>query len=164
MFITTTLANRVSFVTTTVKAIEMKTIKLKTLTNTSPAYIRWQKDQKAYRIIIAGSRTFNNYALFASKLDHLVKKLRNIYIVTGDAKGPDKMATRWAFERGWSYSIFRAEWDKHGKAASLIRNQEMIEKGRAKALIAFWDGKSKGTKSIIDLAKKAKLKVKVIYL
>lgn len=57
-------------------------------------------------------------------------------------------------------TIFKADWDKHGKAAGFKRNTEMAK--YADALIAFWDGKSKGTKHMIDTAKSHNLKVRVI--
>lgn len=61
------------------------------------------------------------------------------------------------------YEVFRADWDKHGKAAGPIRNQEMLDNGKADALVAFWDGKSPGTKDMIRRAKRKGIKVKVVY-
>ena len=55
---------------------------------------------------------------------------------------------------------FPADWDKYGKAAGYKRNGEMAR--NADALIAFWDGKSRGTKHMIDLAKKYDLQARVV--
>lgn len=55
---------------------------------------------------------------------------------------------------------FPANWDKHGKSAGHIRNAEMAK--YADALVAFWDGKSKGTKGMIDYATRCNLRVKVV--
>lgn len=55
---------------------------------------------------------------------------------------------------------FPAKWKEYGKAAGFVRNSEMAD--YSDMLIAFWDGKSKGTKNMIDNAKKKKVKVKVV--
>ena len=56
--------------------------------------------------------------------------------------------------------IFIPQWDKYGKKAGYLRNVEMAE--NANALIAFWDGKSKGTKHMIDIATERNLPIRVI--
>lgn len=58
--------------------------------------------------------------------------------------------------------VFKANWDKHGKSAGVIRNRQMIEEGGATALVAFWNGLSPGTKNMIDLATQYGLKVRII--
>lgn len=137
---------------------------LKQVERLSPSQKRAAKDKLAYRIIVCGTRTFTDYELFSKKMNKLVSKLKNIYLLIGDAKGVDRMASRWAFEHMWSYSIWRAKWDKYGNAAGPLRNQKMAEKGNAKACIAFWNGKSPGTKDMIKRAKKAGLTVKVVRI
>ena len=67
---------------------------------------------------------------------------------------------KYANERGYPIKQFPADWNKYGKSAGYKRNEEMAK--YADALIAFWDGKSKGTKHMIDLAKRYGLKVKVV--
>src|SRR5207245_2649411 len=111
----------------------LKQGKLKRASYLSPAQARAIRDRAAYRIIVCGTKTFVDYKLFSKKMNKLVSKLKNIYLIMGDSKGVDKMASRWAFEHMWSYRIFGADWNKHGKAAGPIRNQRMIEKGNAKA-------------------------------
>ena len=56
-------------------------------------------------------------------------------------------------------AYFPADWDKYGKAAGFIRNEQMAQ--NADALVVFWDGKSRGTKNMIELAAKYKLKVRI---
>ncbi|MCP4520996.1 MAG: DUF2493 domain-containing protein [Cytophagales bacterium] len=119
------------------------------------------------KIIIAGSRDFNtehHYRLLNSVLSRVLrdKDLTTIEIVSGTARGADKFGERYANENNIAIAEFPADWNKHGKSAGYIRNSEMADYGSH--LIAFWDGKSRGTKHMIDLATKKNLKViEVIY-
>ena len=111
-----------------------------------------------FRVIIAGTRYFNNYALLCEYADYKLSEVRQpIEIVSGHARGADTLGERYAKERGYKLTIFPAEWEKYGKSAGPRRNKEMAE--YANALIAMWDGKSIGTKNMIDIAKEKGLKV-----
>ncbi len=112
------------------------------------------------KVIIAGGRSFDNYELLCEKCTKILSNSKDIEIVSGTANGADKLGERFANENGYSIKKFPANWDKHGKSAGYIRNKEMAL--YADALIAFWDGKSKGTALMISLAKGYNLKVKVI--
>ena len=112
------------------------------------------------KIIIAGSRNFNDYNLLKSSCDNLLTQFTNIEIVSGTARGADKLGERYAREKGYDIKQFPANWDKFGKSAGYIRNDEMAQ--YADMLIAFWDGTSKGTKHMIDLANKRNLKVEIV--
>jgi len=112
------------------------------------------------KVIIAGSRNFNDYNLLKSSCDNLLTQFTNIEIVSGTARGADKLGERYAREKGYDIKEFPANWDKFGKSAGYIRNDEMAK--YADMLIAFWDGASKGTKHMIDLANKRGIKVIVI--
>ncbi len=112
------------------------------------------------KIIIAGGRTFNNYDLLSESCDKAFSLQKEIEIVSGTADGTDKLGEKYAKEKGYTVKQFPADWNKYGKSAGYKRNEEMAK--YADALIAFWDGKSKGTKHMIDLAKRYNLKVKVI--
>ena len=111
------------------------------------------------KIIISGGRTFNDYDLLSKSCDKAFSKLTEIEIVSGTANGADKLGERYAKEKGLTLKQLPADWTK-GKSAGYKRNEEMAK--YADALIAFWDGKSKGTGHMIDLAKKYNLKVKVV--
>lgn len=111
-------------------------------------------------VIIAGSRSFNNYEKFADALNDLSYFLDPTAVFSGLAHGADTMALRWAAEEDLPVKKFPADWDKYGKAAGPIRNEQMAQE--ADALVAFWDGESRGTKSMIDLALKNGLFVVVI--
>ncbi len=110
------------------------------------------------KIIIAGGREFTQYEILKKVCDHMLSKVQDlstITIVSGGARGVDKMGERYAQERGIPCVIFKADWDNLGKSAGYKRNQEMAD--YASHLIAFWDGKSRGTKHMIDIAKRDKL-------
>ena len=119
-----------------------------------------------YKIIIAGSRTFSNYNLLKKEcnkfIQHCINNLDNrcFEIISGNARGADKLGEKYAKEHNYTCSVKPADWNKYGKRAGYLRNADMAQE--ANALIAFWDGKSKGTNHMIQLAKKANLNVKVI--
>ena len=116
-----------------------------------------------FKVIIAGGRQFSDYELLKAKCDLFLQQKRvthSIIIVSGTARGADSLGERYAHERGYAVEKYPADWEQHGKAAGPIRNAEMAE--NADALIAFWDGQSKGTKSMINIAKTKGLGVRVI--
>ncbi len=114
------------------------------------------------KIIIAGCRDFNNYELLKERCDYLLQnqKKEDIVIISGHASGADTLGERYAKERGLKLETYPADWRTHGKAAGPIRNAQMASV--SDALIAFWDGKSRGTKNMIDTATKQGLQVAVI--
>jgi len=119
------------------------------------------------KVIVAGSRTFNDYELLKETLDtfkmYLAKKCVDepIEIVSGTARGADKMGEQWAKENGCVIHEFKPDWDGLGKYAGYKRNEDMAK--FADAAIIFWDGVSKGSKHMIDLAKYYKLKIRIQY-
>jgi hypothetical protein len=113
--------------------------------------------------VVAGGRTFDNYDLLKEKLQMMLftnYKSEEIEIVSGAANGADKLGERFAEEFGCHIKRFPAEWDKYGRSAGYRRNADMAKYGNC--CVCFWDGQSKGTKHMIDLAKKAKIKLKVV--
>ncbi len=111
------------------------------------------------KVIIAGSREFSNFELLKEKCEELITN-EEVEIVSGTARGADKMGEEYAKAKGYSIKRFPANWTKYGKSAGYLRNKEMAE--YADSAIIFWDGSSKGTKHMIDLAKEKGLKVSVI--
>ena len=111
------------------------------------------------KIIIAGGRDFNNYDLLKYTCDYLLKDQLNVEIVSGAAKGADSLGEQYAKEKGYLIKQFPADWDAHGKSAGYKRNSDMAD--YANALIAFWDGTSKGTQHMINLANSKKLIVRI---
>ena len=113
------------------------------------------------RVIIAGGRSFKNYKRLCNVCDYMLQNQQTVEIVSGCAMGADKLGEKYAEERGFEVKRFPAEWTVYQKAAGFIRNKKMAE--YSDALIAFWDGHSKGTKHMINLAKQYGLKIKICY-
>ena len=115
-----------------------------------------------YKVIVAGCRDFADYELLKEKCDFYLqnKKPEIIVIVSGHASGADTLGERYAQERGYETEVYPADWKTNGRAAGPIRNAQMA--AVADALIAFWDGKSRGTKNMIDTATKRGLQVAVV--
>lgn len=112
------------------------------------------------KVIIAGGRDFNDFEMLKNFCDSvLVNVEKPISIVSGVAPGADSLGEKYAKLRGYTIVQFPADWDRYGKSAGYRRNSEMAEYGDA--LIAFWDGKSKGTEHMINLAKARELKIRV---
>lgn len=115
------------------------------------------------KLIIAGSRDIPfddawdlvwSY-LYDNKLWPSIKE-----IVSGGCRGVDEVAEMLAFNYDYPFKVFNADWDKHGKSAGPIRNKQMAEYGNE--LIVVWDGKSRGTKSMINEMKKLNKPVHII--
>lgn len=128
------------------------------------------------KIIIAGSRNFNNYELLVKKCKAILKNVNTIEIVHGCAKGADLLGERFAKENNLIYHGFPANWydlnitpckikkDKNGKEYNALAGHNRNKKMAlfSDALIAFWDGKSTGTKNMIEEAKKLDLQVRIV--
>lgn len=112
------------------------------------------------KVIIAGGREFSDYDKLCVSCDKILSNQTEIEIVSGTARGADKLGEKYANERGYPIKQFPADWNLFGKSAGYKRNAQMAD--YADALIVFWDGKSKGTKHMIDLAKKVGLNIKII--
>lgn len=116
-----------------------------------------------YRVIIAGSRSFNDYELLREQcLSILQEKMwtHRVIIVSGHARGADSLGERFANEFRLPFELHPAKWRLLGKAAGMVRNAEMAK--CSDALIAFWDGESRGTRHMINFARKRGLEVSVI--
>lgn len=113
------------------------------------------------KVIVAGGRDFDDAKMLSEKLYNFAMpyNVSDIEWVTGKARGADTLGEMWAREAGAPVKEFPADWDRYGKAAGYIRNEQMAK--YADVLIAFWDGESKGTKHMIDLARKHGLEVHI---
>ena len=103
-------------------------------------------------LIIAGCRDFTDRNFIYEEIDSFIK----VYgepdcIIEGGATGVDRISGEYAKEHNISLRIFKADWNKYGRAAGPIRNEEMAKHGTH--LLAFWDCKSRGTKNMIEMAK-----------
>lgn len=113
-----------------------------------------------FRVIIAGGRKFDDYPLLEKTMDNLLSNVKvNIVVVCGMAHGADSLGEKYAKSKGYQIDYYPANWNLYGKRAGYIRNEQMAK--NADALVAFWDGHSKGTNHMINLAHKYNLKVRV---
>jgi hypothetical protein len=109
------------------------------------------------RTIIAGSRGCTDYYTLLIALGKC--GWTPTVVISGTARGADQLGEQWAKEHNVPLELFPADWEKHGKAAGYLRNVKMAE--HAEALLAIWDGTSKGTRHMIDIANKQGLRMYV---
>ena len=108
------------------------------------------------KIAIVGSRNL--------KIDSISEYIPNECdeIVTGGAHGIDTCAVEYAERHGVPLTLFHPDYKRYGRGAQIVRNREIIE--RADCVVAIWDGKSRGTKNVIDECRKKGIKVKVFLI
>ena len=133
---------------------------------------------KELRIIIAGGRDFDDYPLLRKESLRIVKEVVMkttgnsviqkdlVTIVSGAAKGADTLGEQFSREFNLALRQFQANWDRYGRRAGYMRNTDMAkfvaESNVHGVLIAFWDGQSKGTKHMIDTARKMRIETYVV--
>lgn len=108
-----------------------------------------------YKWIVAGSRTFQNYPLLCKELDKIREQIGEIVC------GADTLGRTYAYDNDIKIKSFPADWERYGKSAGFVRNDEMA--AYADKAIIFWDGKSVGSKDMIDKMEKLGKEVRVIY-
>ena len=114
------------------------------------------------RIVIAGCRDYNNYDEAKKYIDFCIQNLRKdneLIFLSGGCKGADALGERYAKENNFKIDYYPAEWEKYGKSAGPKRNLEMAK--NCDYVICFWDGKSKGTKTMIEFANQLNRPIKV---
>jgi hypothetical protein len=127
------------------------------------------------KIIIAGSREFNNYNFLKHHVENILETVYSPYpeviqdcitIISGHANGADKLGERFAIEHHMNLKLFPADWNTFGMSAGYKRNVQMAEfaKDDDGMLIAFHVDRSKGTQHMINIAKKYGLKTFVIQV
>ena len=107
------------------------------------------------KILVSGCRNYNNYNEAKKYIESCIYNLRNNYtliFLSGGCRGADALGERYANENNFEVEYYPADWKKFGKGAGPKRNLEMVK--NADYIICFWDGKSKGTKSLLEFAKK----------
>ena len=115
--------------------------------------------------LVVGSRDFEDYRLLENTLDKLLRYYKEITIVTGGAKGADTLAEKYAASRGYNCIVMKADWSRYGKGAGILRNEQMhayIARYENRGCVAFWNGKSKGTYSNFELARKYNNALRII--
>jgi len=108
------------------------------------------------KVIIAGSRGVTDYGIIALAVYNAeIIGIDITEVVSGTAAGVDRLGEQYALAHDIKIKKFPANWNKYNKQAGYIRNKEMAE--YADASIIIWDGKSKGTKHMINLSEEYKL-------
>ena len=111
-------------------------------------------------VIIAGGRDFDDYPLLERTMDQFLEEIQDeITIFCGKARGADSLGEYYAESRRYAIQYFPPDWRRYGRGAGLVRNREMVDK--ADALAAFWNGESRGTGHIIQLARRRGLRILV---
>ena len=115
-----------------------------------------QNEDIDMKVAVIGSRSL--------MIDNLGKYLPDgtTEIVSGGAKGIDQNAAEYALLHGLKLTEFHPEYNKYGKSAPLKRNLQIID--YSDLVIAFWEGKSKGTKYVIETCRKKKKPLQVILM
>lgn len=113
---------------------------------------------KKYKLAVIGSRDFVNYELMKHILTPLVNKIE--LIISGGARGADKLAEQFASDNNIPLKIYKADWDTYGKSAGHRRNTDIINE--SDLVIAFWDGASKGTLDSITKARKSNKPMRIV--
>lgn len=119
------------------------------------------------RVLICGSRDWTAKGPIEDMLDGMLYRFGSLTVVSGMARGADRIAADWAGERGEHLLACPADWEAHGKAAGPIRNRLMLEEGQPDVVYAFKDGfdwamKKGGTEHMVSISKAAGVPVFVV--
>jgi hypothetical protein len=126
------------------------------------------------KVCVFGTRDFTDFRLLCRKLDKYTVMFDDVVVISGGNKtkigygkyaGADYLGETWAFLPHNRYTVlrFHPDWDTYGKAAGPIRNEEMaLYTGPHGLAVGFWDGKSPGTRSMIELCRKHGVPLKVV--
>jgi YspA, cpYpsA-related SLOG family len=109
------------------------------------------------KVIIAGSRSINNFDAIEQATSNCQFEITEV--VSGGARGIDLLGEYWARKNQIPIKRFDADWNNLGRSAGYTRNVLMSD--YADALIAIWDGQSRGTKHMIQ---RMKIKGKLVYV
>jgi hypothetical protein len=111
-----------------------------------------------YKILIAGSRDFDDYEYLEVQMNYILHEIikedevwDNVIILSGGARGADKLGEQFADVYDFGIEQHIPDWNKHGRKAGILRNKVMVDK--ADLVVVFWDGKSRGSKHVIEYSK-----------
>ncbi len=114
------------------------------------------------RIVVAGSRDFYDYRMAKEYIDECLAEFEQateFIFVSGTCRGADMLGERYADEHGYKIERYPADWNLLGKSAGPVRNRKMAQV--SDLIICFWDGKSRGTRSLVEYAEKIRKTVKI---
>ena len=110
------------------------------------------------RVLVCGSRSWKDGSAIHDRLAQLPHRTEFIF---GGAVGADELARTWAIRNGRGYMLLLDDWKTQGKRAGIVRNLRMLDE-QPGLVVAFWDGKSRGTKHTIGEARKRGIPVEVV--
>lgn len=110
------------------------------------------------RLLVTGGRDYREDDLIYQALDKVHDETPVHLLIAGDARGADRIALRWATERGVQYHLFGADWRRYGNLAGPIRNTAMLTRGQPDLCVAFPGGK--GTADMVRQCEKAGVPVR----
>lgn len=108
------------------------------------------------KVLVCGSRGFVDYDWIKEEL----AKLDVALVIHGAARGADALASQAATELGIPQQAFPADWNRYGKSAGYVRNQQMLDEGRPDLVMAFYAGRTPGTSMMVNIARKAGVEVR----
>lgn len=125
-------------------------------------YFCLNKAKLEIKLAVVGGRDFKDWSLLEDKLNKLLDFYPHakFVIVSGGAIGADSLAETYANTYFLEVKVFKPDYDKYGKAAPFVRNGEIVD--HSNAVLAFWDGKSKGTLDTISKANKKGIPVWIV--
>lgn len=109
-------------------------------------------NETPFKLMISGSRSIRNLKIIFDELEKIYAAHPDLILISGGAKGVDSIAEEWSRFRKLPIEQHKPDWSKYGKGAGIVRNKEMVL--AADYVLIFWDGESKGTKSVIDFCEK----------
>lgn len=109
------------------------------------------------RLLVCGSRGWADRAYLYGVLDGIHASQDVTVVIEGEASGADGMARDWAVGRRIVTVPFLAKWAEHGRSAGVRRNEAMLTHGKPELVVAFWDGKSRGTADMIGRARASEI-------
>jgi len=115
---------------------------------------------KPFRLLVCGGRTYADLDRVRREMNRVVGLRRNVIVIHGGARGADSLAGAVAVKAGVPTEVYVAEWEKHGRAAGMLRNKRMLEEGKPDLVLAFPGGI--GTGGMIRIARQAGVPVEVI--
>ena len=119
----------------------------------------------SFRVLVGGCRSYTDYSAFCSCMDLLLPQITaesDLIILSDGCRGTDSLAKQYAIAHSYAWECYPAEWARYGKAAGPIRNRRMVE--CADYVIAFWDQKSRGTRSLIEYAERAQTPLHIFHI
>jgi predicted Rossmann fold nucleotide-binding protein DprA/Smf involved in DNA uptake len=111
-------------------------------------------------IAIVGSRSWKAAHVIRDTIDSLRLNHPDLTIISGGARGVDRIAAAYARECGVAVVEYHADWRRHGRKAGPMRNREIV--AAADEVIAYWDGTSAGTNNTIELARLKGIPVEIV--